>query len=58
MQNSVSIVDIYQKTDDQKNLTYRLEMRHKEHTLTTEEASDITSKVVEQVVQKHGAKQV
>jgi len=58
MQNSVAIVDIFQKDEATKNLTYRIELRHKERTLTAEEANEITQRVVVSVESQFGAKQV
>jgi len=58
MQNSVAIADIFQKDEKTKNLTYRLELRHKKHTLTTEEANSITEAVVKVIESQFSAKQV
>lgn len=49
MQNSVAIVDIFQKDESTKNLTYRIELRHKERTLTADEANEITDSVAKTV---------
>lgn len=58
MQNSVVILDIFQKDAKIKNLTYRFELRHKDRTLTTEEANKITDQVVKSVKSQFKAKQV
>ena len=57
MQNDVSELDAFQKDDLTKNLTYRLDLRHKEHTLTAEEANAVAAEVVQTVVSKFDAKQ-
>jgi phenylalanyl-tRNA synthetase beta chain len=47
MQNAASIIDVYQREPGQKNLTYRLDLKHSEHTLTADEANELVDQVAE-----------
>ena len=49
-------VDIYQPKDSiQKNITVRIKLAARDHTLTSEEVNSITARISESVITKTGA---